>query len=677
MSRQGRASDALAAAELVPVPEFRRWQKVTQVILVVLMIGSTVGVLGLVVRNSVWAGRMTADVSIAQQRTTNLHNLQISALQLRESLIELDSADDAETVQVRRGLFGRMVTVVYKLFPESSREARELKSIKTAVDRFAWDRLAGPDHGGAALRQAGKALAAQAAVQVKSLYDAQEKYFYDAARASLAAKGDSERALVALVSLVVIMAAGWLVLLRRRARNRLGSAYAALLSEVAERRTLQDQLSHQAYHDALTGLPNRTMFLRRLTDAIQAFEDTKVRPAVVLVDLDGFKKVNDTLGHAAGDRLLQQVAGRLRDCVRADDLVARLGGDEFAIVVPEDAGQDADAVSRRLVDVLGTPVTLAGQEVSISASIGIARLDGQAAADDLLADADIAMYEAKKAGKARYEVFRSDLRNEALRRVRWEQELARAVTNREIEVFYQPILDLRTDRIVSVEALARWRHPEHGLVAPAVFVPIAEESGLIREIGRDVLRQACATVQQWRQTVLDSEDLSVAVNVSVRQLISGTFAGHLAEALRDSGLPPAALTLEITESLMLEESQAVTDELTRIKAMGVRLAMDDFGAGYSSVAVLLHLRVDVLKIDKAFLDLDNRETGTLIRAGTELGHTLGLAVVAEGVETGDQLAHVRAARCDYAQGYLLSKPMPPGQARAYLQARQPVPAPSA
>jgi EAL domain-containing protein (putative c-di-GMP-specific phosphodiesterase class I) len=265
------------------------------------------------------------------------------------------------------------------------------------------------------------------------------------------------------------------------------------------------------------------------------------------------------------------------------------------------------------------------------------------------------------------------MRDRTRKRARVEQQLARAIGAGEIEVFYQPIVDLATDRVSAVEALARWRHPEDGLISPGVFIPVAEDSGLIRELGRHVLRQACAAVQRWRQSAPGCEDLAGTVNVSVRQLQSGTFSAHLDEALRESGLPPAGLILEITESLALDESEIVTAELAHIRSRGVRLAMDDFGAGYSSVASLLRLQVSVLKIDKAFLDLDNRNRGTLIRAVTELGHTLGLAVVAEGVETEEQLAHVRAANCDRVQGFLLARPMPEAETLDYLTRSLPAP----
>jgi predicted signal transduction protein with EAL and GGDEF domain len=313
------------------------------------------------------------------------------------------------------------------------------------------------------------------------------------------------------------------------------------------------------------------------------------------------------------------------------------------------------------------PVRVAGQEVTVSASIGIAHLDGQHGAEDLLSDADIAMYVGKKGGKARYEVFERGMRERTQRRSRFEQRLARAVDLAEIEVHYQPIVDLRTDQVRAMEALARWRHPEDGLIPPGVFIPIAEESGLIGEIGREVLRQACRTGRRWRDTVPGGESLAVTVNVSARQLLPGDFSGHLAGALTDSGLPPSGLILELTESMLLEDSDPVAAELQRIKALGARLAMDDFGAGYSSLASLLRLQVQMLKIDRTFLDLDTSSHGSLLPAIADLGRTLHFTVVAEGVETAEQFALVRAAGCAFAQGYFLSPPMPESEAYLFLR----------
>jgi diguanylate cyclase (GGDEF)-like protein len=655
-----RAGDPLGS------PARRRWQRLGQALLVLTVIGATAGVLGIVVQNSVLLGRMTTDVSVAQQRATNLHNLQRESLRLLQQLTELHDATDVDAVTIRRGLLGRFLDVVPNLFPPGSRQATELLEMHKSLGNFPWSKLsAGP--GGTVFQATAKALVSQIEVRIKSLYDEQEKYFYEATLHSLAAKRDSQNALALLVSLVVVLAIAWLVLLRRRTRSRLARAYDALLTEVSERRTLQDQLSHQAFHDALTGLPNRALFIRHLSDSVRSAKASGATASAVLVDLDGFKSVNDTLGHGAGDELLQRVAERLRGCVLDGDTVARLGGDEFAIVTAGGAANDAIAVSRRVIDVMRMPIRVAGQEISVSASIGVAHLDDQHAADDLLCDADIAMYAAKKSGKARYAVFDRAMRDQTLQRIRLEQRLARAVELGEIEVHYQPIVDLTTHRVTALEALARWRHPEEGLVPPGVFIPVAEESGLIGEIGRDVLRQACDTVRRWRRSVPGSENLYVTVNVSVRQLLSGDFSAEVGQALADSGLPPSALTLEITESMLLEESDAVAAELARIKALGVRLAMDDFGAGYSSLGSLLRLQVEMLKIDRTFLELDIRNGGSLVRAVADLGRTLRLTVVAEGVETADQLAQVRAARCDAAQGFLLSRPMPAAETYAYLR----------
>jgi len=654
-------SDAGQFPGLLAAPA-RRWQRAVQALLVLVMVSATAGVLAIVVQSSILLGRMTTDVSVAQQRTTNLHNLQRETLRLLQQLTELEQGGAVDAVTIRRGLVGRFLDVVQLLFPASSPQANELHEIHVSLDAFDWARLGAPATELSA-RTAAKTLVSHIEVRIKNLYDEQEKFFYAATLDSLAAKRKSQDAIAVLVSLAVVMAVCWLIVLRRRTRSRLARAYSALVAEVSERRTLQHQLSHQAFHDALTDLPNRALFARRLQDSLQATDRTT---AVLLIDLDGFKSVNDTLGHGAGDELLQRVAGRLRECVRDGDTVARLGGDEFAIVMPGGLPRETTAVSRRLIDALEAPFGVAGQEISISASIGIAHLDDQSTADELLCDADIAMYAAKKAGKARYAVFERDLRDQTLQRARLEQRLARAVELGEIEVFYQPIMDVGTNQILAMEALARWNHPDDGLISPAVFIPIAEETGLIGDIGRTVLRQACRTAQSWRTSVPGCAQLSITVNVSARQLLADAFSQEVDRALHDSGLPPAGLTLEITESMLLEDSGAGAEQLDRIKRLGVRLAMDDFGAGYSSVTSLLRLNVDLLKIDKTFLDVDSRNGGTLIRAITDLGHTLRMSVVAEGVETVEQLAHVQAAGCDAAQGFLLSAPMPELVAHQYL-----------
>jgi diguanylate cyclase (GGDEF)-like protein/PAS domain S-box-containing protein len=437
--------------------------------------------------------------------------------------------------------------------------------------------------------------------------------------------------------------------------------------DITDRRALQDQLSHQASHDTLTALPNRALLMRRLSAAVRWARETGGSVAALLVDLDGFKNVNDTLGHAAGDELLQRVAERLRGCVLKGDTVARLGGDEFAIALPTGTGEHAAAVSRRVITALHRPISAAGQEVRIGASIGLAQLVDQSSAEQLLSDADIAMYVAKKNGKGRYQVFEQGMRERALQRTRLEQDLAGAVALGRIEVHYQPIVDLATQQVTAVEGLARWRRSSGELVQPSAFIPIAEEGGLIGDIGADVLRQACETVVRWRRTVAGSENLAVAVNVSGWQLLVPGFSLMVADTLARTGLPPEAVTLEITESMLLENSETVAAEIGRLKALNVRLAIDDFGAGYSSLSSMLRFNVDTLKIDRVVLESAVSGQGSLVRAVAELGRALGLSVVAEGVETAEQLALVRAASCDAVQGYLISKPLPEGDAGIFLE----------
>ena len=446
--------------------------------------------------------------------------------------------------------------------------------------------------------------------------------------------------------------------------------------DVTERRALEDELTRQANHDPLTGLPNRALLLRRLSEALRDVVPSQGTVSVLLVDLDGFKNVNDTLGHPAGDELLQRAAERLRGCVLTGDTAARLGGDEFAIVIASGRPEHAIAVGRRIVDALGQPIAVGGEEVRISASVGVAHRDGPESAEDLLRDADLAMYVAKHTGKGHVQVFEPDMRTRAARRTSLMQELARAVELGEIEVHYQPIVDLATGRTSSLEALARWRHPTRTMVPPDVFIPIAEESGAIGAIGREVLRAACRSVAAWRAAMPQHDDLGIAVNVSVHQVLSGRLVDDVVESLHESGLPATALTLEITESTLLEDSAPVVAEFARLQQLGVRIAVDDFGSGYSSLGFLLGLNADILKIDRTLLDFDTTRHGSLVQAITELGRTLGLKVVAEGVETSEHLTRAREAMCDAAQGYHFSRPLVAEAVAPFLLAAHEAPRPA-
>ena len=428
--------------------------------------------------------------------------------------------------------------------------------------------------------------------------------------------------------------------------------------DVTDRRALEDELIHQALYDPLTGLPNRALLLNRLGEALLTERPADRSVSVILIDLDGFKNVNDTLGHPAGDALLRHAAQRLLGCVRDGDTAARIGGDEFAVLAATGRPYQAVAAGRRIVERLREPFTVAGQEVRVGASIGVAHRNGRETAEDLLRDADIAMYVAKNTGKGRLEVFVPEMRIKAAHRTSIQQQLAQAVERGEIEVHYQPIIDLKTFRPIMLEALSRWRRPDMSLMPADDFIPIAEESGAIVDIGREALRQACQALQYWRRTAPAYAELGVAVNVSIHQVLTGRLAEHVIEALRDSGITPSALTLEITESSALGDPERVAVELGRLRHLGVRIAVDDFGAGYSSLGFLMGLNVDVLKIDRSLLDFDTTQRGSLVTAIAELGRTLGLTVVVEGVETLDHLDRAYDAACDAAQGYHFSRPLP-------------------
>ena len=436
--------------------------------------------------------------------------------------------------------------------------------------------------------------------------------------------------------------------------------------DVTERKALESELNHRAHHDPLTGLPNRALLLQRLAETLARTGPARRRLSMVVVDLDGFKNVNDTLGHAAGDELLQVAAQRLLGCVRDGDVAARLGGDEFAVMICSVDRDNAVGIAGRIVEVLHEPFTVGGHHLSVGASVGIAHGGSLGSPDGLLRDADIAMYVAKRTGKGRVEVFEPEMRVKASHRTALQQELALAVERGEIDVAYQPVIDVSTGRPSMLEALARWRRPGQPPVPADVFIALAEESGAINKIGLEVLRRACRAGERWRH-LTGCDALGIAVNVSVHQILAGHLADQVVEALRDSGLPPARLTLEITESAALGDSDRVAAEFARLQAMGVCIAVDDFGAGYSSLGLLMSLDVDALKIDRSLLDFDTTRRGSLVMAIAELGHTLGLKVVAEGVETPQHLHRAREACCDAVQGFFLSRPLEEGAVEEFLR----------
>jgi diguanylate cyclase (GGDEF)-like protein len=418
----------------------------------------------------------------------------------------------------------------------------------------------------------------------------------------------------------------------------------------------EERLRHQATHDPLTGLANRALFRERLAHADASAERATV--AVLYADLDDFKTVNDSLGHEAGDRLLGLVADRLLTATRGCDTVARLGGDEFAVLLRGVRDRrEASVVADRVTRALAAPFRLGGTEVRCGASIGIALGTDAEASPDLLRFADLAMYSAKHAGKHRAALFAPTMYTAALQRAALEQDLGAALERGELHVHYQPVVRLDTGRVVGAEALLRWRHPERGNVSPAEFIPIAEATGLIVPIGRWVLETACAQAAAWRGA--GAPGFRVAVNLSAVQVQQDGLGDVVRDALARAALPASALTLEITETVMLTDTEATLGRLHELKALGVRLAIDDFGTGYSSLAYLHRFPVDVLKIDRAFVDGLGRagHDATLTRAIVAIGDALGLPMVAEGVERAEQVDALRALGCTLAQGFHFARPM--------------------
>ncbi len=431
------------------------------------------------------------------------------------------------------------------------------------------------------------------------------------------------------------------------------------MRDVTERRQMEARLARQALSDALTGLPNRALFTDRLGHALARAPEPNADIAVVLLDLDGFKFVNDSLGHTTGDRLLMAVARRLMGCLRAGDTLCRFGGDEFALLL-ENAGGVAGAlaVAQRALEVLLRPVQLAEREVFVTASVGVtlARLQDRSTVEDLLREADIALYQAKEAGKSRVAVFNPGMDERAVQRLDLETDLRRALEREELVLHYQLETDLRTDRIAGVEALVRWNHPQRGLVPPAMFVPLAEETGLILPIGRWVLREACQQARAWRKHI----PLVMSVNLSARQFTEPDLVQMITDVLTESGLEPEALKLEITETTIMQENGSAVASLRALTALGVQIAIDDFGTGYSSLSYLRRFPVDTLKIDRSFIrELgSDPATAAIVEAIVGVAHTLSMDVTAEGIETADQLARARGLGCDLGQGYHIGPPVP-------------------
>ena len=443
--------------------------------------------------------------------------------------------------------------------------------------------------------------------------------------------------------------------------------------QAAEKRAMYD-----ATHDALTDLPNRTLFEERLRRALERVrEDRGHLFAVLFLDLDRFKNVNDSLGHAIGDRLLIEVARRLKTCVHPTDTVARLGGDEFTILLENlEAPDEATRISERVLEALKVPFRLKWHELYTGASVGVVLVEGSRSVskpEDILRDADTAMYWAKERGKARYAVFDEGMRAHAVQLLRLEMDLRRAVEHEEFVVHYQPIVALSSGRVVAFEALVRWQHPKRGLIPPADFIPLAEETGLITPITMSVLREACSRISSWRTKFPDYQPLSINLNLTPTQIGQPELVDQVGGVLHDAGLEGRHLRLEITESGLMQDAERSIETLSRLRDLGVRIHVDDFGTGYSSLAHLHRFPVDALKIDQSFIGsidtLEQRgESAQITQTIATLAHSLGMDVIAEGVSTQEQLKRVRAVGCNYAQGFFFSEPVDAQTAEGLISA---------
>jgi Amt family ammonium transporter len=448
-----------------------------------------------------------------------------------------------------------------------------------------------------------------------------------------------------------------------------------IYEDITERKSFEEQLTHQAFHDSLTGLPNRNLFMERLS---RAMERSKRRVgyhfAVLLLDLDRFKRINDSLGHLAGDTLLKGIARRLEACLRSVDTVARLGGDEFAVLLEEfGSTREVIEVADRIKEVLDRPFQISGHEVYCGASIGIVlRTQGYSTPEEILRDSDTAMYRSKESGKDRL-AFTRRMREAAVENLRLENELRQGLKNGELALHYQPVVRVPGGELLGFEALARWNHPVRGMVSPARFIPLAEETGLILPLGEWVLSQAMRQLGRWREEYPQARGLFLTVNISSKQFRQTDLVDSVRRKLKRRAVPPALFKLEITESVIMRDAKGSAEKLGQLKALGIQLLVDDFGTGYSSLSYLQRFPIDGLKIDRSFVSGDERENVEIMRTIVSLARNLGLDVVAEGVETAAQLESLADAGCMSAQGYWFARPLTAHGAGELIASGEPLP----
>ena len=606
------------------------------------------------------------------QKTTDLYNTHRETLQLELAVERLTDQDGLDDLELHRALLRRQLQVGLGMSSEPEERAglTEIDGHLAVFDAELVKLRAEPDARQIAVSRAlMRERIYRVEKLVKTIYDKSEVRFMGSIFETMGAQSGFQRLLLGMSGLTLAVGLVLAVSLRRRTNRGYALAYAQVVAEVEERKRLAEKLQHRAFHDPLTGLPNRALLEKRASQAIADADRETTSAALALIDLDRFKEVNDTLGHHCGDELLVQTGKRLAAALRTGDTVARLGGDEFAVVLPGvDDAQAAAAVAKTLQDALSEPFMLEGLMLDIEASIGIALYPDHAGDPaELLRHADIAMYAAKQ-NHAGFALFDHAQDQHSPRRLTLLGELRRAIEDRQLLLHYQPKVDAGSGDVLGVEALVRWQHPERGVVPPGEFIPLAEHTGLIGPLTDYTLDVALRQCQQWRQ---DGIELSVAVNVSVRRLLDLEFPAAVAALLERYEVPAHLLVLEITESTIMADPAHALQVLGRLNSMGVRLSIDDFGTGYSSMAYLKNLPVHELKIDRSFVSQITTSTSdtAIVRATVDLGRNLGLRVVAEGVEDAATWQELNALGCDAIQGYYVSRPVGAEEFGSWLRQR--------
>jgi diguanylate cyclase (GGDEF)-like protein len=613
-------------------------------------------------------------VTIATSTTTTLANVHREILGMRIDVLEHASRAD---IELKIALIDRQINVVLAVALSTANTGLEdqVGPIQEGLARFGRRIGSLPVASATVDRATGLALGRQLdaiGLASKALFDDQERLLFGVLNDEVTSSARAQRLLVGLGGSVILLGVGLAFLLRRAVRSDFARAHDALLDEMHEREILEDKLTFQAYHDHLTGLANSPLFIEVAAKALarSARRDTSV--AILYVDIDDFKAVNDRLGHAAGDELLGQMAGRLIASVRDGDTVARLGGDEFAILL-EDAGslKDVTEVATRIIDAVSRPYAVLGRhEARVGASVGIAVDEGNLDVDALVRAADVAMYQAKAAGKHSYVIFDPILRDQMLERDDLEGDLVEAISDGQFVCHYQPIVDMATGSIEAFEALVRWEHPVRGTLPPVVFISLAEETGAIVPLGAWVLEEACRTAASWQAHA--NGPVSISVNISAHQLRMDGFGDDVRDVLERTGLDPRLLILEITEGSMLHDADATVGVLRDMRSMGVRIAIDDFGTGYSALSYLQFLPVDILKIDRAFvsdMDSDYPHASAIARSICQLAESFGMETVAEGVERRGHVERLESLGCRLGQGFLFARPVPAAAAQEMLLVR--------